>query len=230
MDRLIGVGLYTPAEAARLLQVPSRKIVRWLRGHSIGEKSYAALWQPEISLDTSDLVLGFRDLMEVRVANAFIKVGVSAIRVRKAIEIAREMLDDDHPLATNRFRTDGREIFLHVIEHDEIGEPKERLLNLFRRQYEFRGIIEPILKSVDFDQTGVPILWWPRGRQAQIVLDPTRAFGQPIETSSSVPTAILASAAKAYGLKGAAAAYDVSEVAVARATEFESSVEHRLAA
>lgn len=230
MDGLIGVGTYTPAEAGRLLHVNPAKISRWLRGHTAGGKKYEPLWTPEIELDDDRIFLGFRDLMEVRVVNAFIRAGVSAIRVRSAIHLAQDIVGRDHPLATNRFRTDGREIFLHVIETDEAGKERERLLNLFKRQYEFKDIIDPILKTVDFGEDGNPLLWWPCGRRLNVVLDPARSFGQPIDAASSVPTAVLAAAAKVEGIHGAATAYAVSDASVRRAIEFESSMEQRLAA
>jgi hypothetical protein len=119
MDNLIGVGVYPPAQAGRLLHVRPSKISRWLRGHSVQGKAYGPLWTPEISLGDERVFLGFRDLMEVRVADAFIRAGVSAIRVRATITAAREVIGQDHPLSTDRFRTDGREIFLHIIETDE---------------------------------------------------------------------------------------------------------------
>lgn len=230
MGELIGLGTYTLAEAGRLLGVRPGKIARWLRGHKLGEKTYEPLWTPEIDLGDDRVFLGFRDLMEVRVADAFIREGVSAMRVRATIEIAREMLGQDHPLSTDRFRTDGREIFLRVIERDEDGNEREKLLNLFRRQYEFREIIEPILKTVQFGEDGSPRLWWPAGARAKIVVDPARAFGAPIEADSSVPTAILAAAAKHQGLREAAAAYAVSQASVKRAVEFEAGLEQRKAA
>jgi hypothetical protein len=46
-------------------------------------------------LDDDQLILGFRDLMEVRVADAFIRAGVSAIRVRSAIQVAKEVVGSD---------------------------------------------------------------------------------------------------------------------------------------
>jgi hypothetical protein len=119
MDNLIGVGVYPPAQAGRLLHVRPSKISRWLRGHSVQGKAYEPLWTPEISLGDERVFLGFRDLMEVRVADAFIRDGVSAIRVRATITAAREVIGQDHPLSTDRFRIDGREIFLHIIETDE---------------------------------------------------------------------------------------------------------------
>lgn len=230
-DRLIGVGLYTPAEAGKLLRIPSAKISRWLRGHYIRGKYYPPLWTPEISLGDDRVFLGFRDLMEVRVADAFIQVGVSAIRVRTAIEAAIDVIGRDRPLSTNRFRTDGREIFLHIVEEDSDGEKREFLLNLFRKQFEFNTILDPILKSVDFGSDGNPLAWWPAGRQLNVVIDPARSFGQPIDASSSVPTAVLAAAAKHDGgIRNAALAYDVSETAIRHAIEFETMMEQRLAA
>lgn len=230
MDGLIGVGLYTPAEAGRLLHIPAGRITRWLRGHEIGGKHYEALWEPEVNLGDDRVFLGFRDLMEVRVADAFIKNGVSAIRVRAAIKLAQNVIEQDHPLSTNRFLTAGREIFLQVIDTDEEGNQRERLLNLFRRQYEFKGILEPILKSVDFGKDGNPKLWWPAGRRTNIIIDPERSFGAPIDGETSVPTSVLATAAKEMGLADTAKAYEVPLASVRRAVEFEAMMEQRLAA
>jgi hypothetical protein len=39
---LVGIGLYTPAEAGRLIQVRPAKLARWLRGHSIKGKALRA--------------------------------------------------------------------------------------------------------------------------------------------------------------------------------------------
>lgn len=230
MGDLIGVGLYTPAEAGRLLGVPASKISRWLRGHAVGNKHYPPLWQSQVDLGDGRVFLGFRDLMEVRVADAFIRQGVSAIRVRAAIELAREATGGDHPLSTDKFRTDGREIFLRIVETGADGEEREHLLNLFRRQYEFKGIIDPILKTVDFGDDGNPLVWWPAGRRSNVVVDPARAFGQPIDAISSVPTVVLAAAAQLEGIEGAASAFDVSEGSIRRAVEFEATLGLRMAA
>lgn len=230
MQELIGVGLYTPAEAGRLLHIPAPKIARWLRGHEMAGKRYEPLWESQVNLGDGRVFLGFRDLMEVRVASAFIQNGVPAVRVRSAIEMAQEVIAQSHPLSTNRFLTAGREIFLHVIETDEDGIEREKLLNLFKRQYEFKGILDPILKAVDFADDGYPARWWPVGRRGNIVVDPARSFGAPIDAETSVPTKILATAGEHMGISHAAKAYEVPEGAVRRAMEFEATMGQRLAA
>ena len=85
VEGLVGVGLYTPAEAARLLRIPASKIVRWLRGHDANGRWYERLWQPQVQLGDGRVYLGFRDLMELRTAHAFMEAGVSAIMIRRAI-------------------------------------------------------------------------------------------------------------------------------------------------
>ncbi|RWX74426.1 hypothetical protein EPK99_24905 [Neorhizobium lilium] len=225
MDGLIGIGLYTPAEAGRLLHVPSAKISRWLNGHTLKGREYPALWTPSVQLNDSDrTILGFRDLMEIRVADAFIRAGVSSIQVRAAINYAREILGEQYPLSAERFRTDGRSILLRVFEKDADGVERERLLNLFRRQYEFKEIIDPLLKTVDFDDHGSPKLWYPAGRRVNIIIDPLRAFGQPIDGVTSVPTTVLATSASEFGIEETSIAYDVPESSVRRAVEFEHSL------
>jgi hypothetical protein len=149
---LIGIGTYTPAEASQLLGVSSARISRWLRGHDVGETHYPRLWRPQIDLGDGRVYLGFRDLMEVRVANAFIERGLSSQKVRRAIEIAQPMLAQERPLSTARFKTDGRTVFLQVLKEDG----SDQMIDLFRSQHVFREIIEPSLRNIDFDDEGVP--------------------------------------------------------------------------
>lgn len=226
-SQLIGVGLYTPAEAARLTGIPAGKISRWLRGHSAHGKHYDPLWAPQIQIEDDDeIYLGFRDLMEVRVADAFIKRNLSAQKVRRAIEIARDLVGEQRPLSTTRFRTDGRTVFLQVLREDG----SDQLIDLFKSQFAFKEIIEPSLKNIEFED-GVPIRWWPLGKSARIVLDPNRAFGAPIESESSVPTSVLANSVSAEGsVEAAARVWDVPQSSVKRALDFQRKLEHSLAA
>ena len=93
-----------------------------------------------------------------------------------------------HPFCTNRFVTDGREIFVEL--HRETGEPS--LVEIVNRQAVFAQIIRPFLKGLEFaDGTGL-VRWWPLGEQRSVVLDPTRNFGRPIVARHGVPTEVLA--------------------------------------
>lgn len=217
---LIGIGLYTPAEAGRLLNVPGRKISRWLKGHKVKNQWYEPLWHPQIDLEDDRVYLGFRDLMEMRTAHAFIHAGVSAYMIRRAIQEARNFIEDERPLSTTKFRTDGRSIFLEIAGEEDDA----KLLNLFTKQYAFKRIVDASLKGVDFDGI-IPVRWWPTSRQSGILIDPERSFGQPIDAESGVPTAVLAAAASAEGApERAAEIWRVPTRSVRRAVEFESKL------
>jgi uncharacterized protein (DUF433 family) len=224
---LIGLGLYTPAEAERLTGIRSSKIIRWLRGHEVSGSFYQALWLPQVDLQDGHVYLWFRDLMEVRVADAFISRGLSPQKVRRAIQIAREMVGEERPLSTTRFRTDGRTVFLQVLTE----EGDHKLIDLFRSQFSFREIIERSLTNLEMDDEGIPARWWPVGRAKKILVDPTRAFGQPIEVDSGVPATVLAAAAKAEGsVEAAARAWRVPVASIRRAVEFDDASQRRMAA
>lgn len=219
-SELLGIGLYTPAEAARLLRIPSAKIVRWLRGHEANGKWYDRLWQPQVDLKDERVYLGFRDLMELRTAHAFMAAGVSAMMIRRAIEEASRLIGDERPLSTTKFRTDGRSIFIEIA--DEYGD--HRLLDLFKRQFVFKQIVETSLRGVEFDGIS-PSRWWPGSKDRKVLIDPQRSFGQPIEADTGVPTATLAAAAKAEGSAAAASKlWQVPIQAVVRAIWFEDRI------
>ncbi len=220
---LLGIGMYTPAEAGRLTAVPSSKIRRWLRGHSLGRKHYERLWQPQIDIGDDEVYLGFRDLIEVRVVDAFIRAGLSAQKIRRAIAIAQDRYGIDHPLSTHQFRTDGRNVFLLLADEDQ-----DRIVDLFRNQYAIRQVLEPSFKGLEYGPGGVPVRWRV---SPGVVIDPEHAFGQPVDRDSLVPTAVLADGAAAEGSPGAAAiAFDVPVQAVKRAIAFERSLAHSKAA
>src|SRR5258707_11700235 len=99
---LVGLGLYSPGEAAALTHIPVPKIRRWLCGHVIGDKDYPALWRSQLEkFEMEQLYLSFLDLVQLRVAKAFIDAGLSPQKVRRAIEYGA---DRDPPRAQDRWR------------------------------------------------------------------------------------------------------------------------------
>ncbi|KPF70185.1 hypothetical protein IP69_09875 [Bosea sp. AAP35] len=216
---LVGLGLYSPADAARLIKVPAAKLTRWLKGHGSGNRTYPPLWTRQIEPIDGGLYLGFLDLIQSRMTAAFIAAGLSPQKVRHALVLAKDLIENDHPFATSRFKTDGRTLLLEALTDTEEDRP---LVDLFKRgQYVMRNVIEPSLKGIDFE-TDIAVRWWPRGRSQDIVLDPKRQFGQPIVDSFGVPTSVLSAAASAEGsVAKAAEIYRVTPEAVRRAVDFE---------
>jgi uncharacterized protein (DUF433 family) len=221
---LVGVGLYTPTEAATLTSIPSKKIRRWLRGHTIGDTEYPALWKSNLAdqIDLESLYLSFLDLVQLRMVDAFISAGLSAQKVRRAIEYGTKIVASDYPFANAKFRTDGKTVILHVL--DDTGD--EHLIDLFKHgQYLMQKVIEPSLKGLEFDRDDMAARWWPMGRSKGIVIDPRRQFGTPIDDATGVPTSVLAYAARAEGsIAQAAKMFMVPQSSVSRAVAFEEQL------
>jgi uncharacterized protein (DUF433 family) len=220
---LLNTGLYTVPEAARLTRVSVGKIRRWLKGYNFrsGERVHHsnAVWQGELQPMENKLALSFRDLLELRFVDAFIRLGVSWRTMRRAHAKAQKQLNTTHPFCSNRIFTDGRSILLRQGEEDS----DQVLVNLVTNQGEFSRIVEPFRKELEF--SGTDIIWWPLGRERQIVVDPKRNFGQPTVAHSGVPSQVLARSAKANASKELVAKwYEVQPEEVRDAVEFEQSL------
>src|SRR5436305_6279153 len=109
-ESLLGLGVYSVPEAARLTGVSSRRIRRWLQGYSYSAggapHTSPPLWRRQIASQES-LILSFRDLLEVRFVDAFRRHGVGWKAIRVAAECAAEIVQDSYPFSTRRFKTDG---------------------------------------------------------------------------------------------------------------------------
>ncbi|WP_375463070.1 hypothetical protein [uncultured Methylobacterium sp.] len=173
----LGIGYYTVPEASRLLRVPARTINRWLGGYTDTSKGIETemppLWQPELPAFGNHIELGFRDLVELRFVNAFLEAGLGLLTIRNCIAVARECVDDARPFSTQRFRTDGRTIFLESLHQRGEGD----MLDLRKGQYVLKAAIERTFRDLDIAHDAVT-RWRPHRGRKSVVIDPTRAFGQ----------------------------------------------------
>lgn len=219
---LIGVGLYTWSEAARLVGVRAVELRRWLRGYSFPGKDAARhmppLWERDLASADVD-GMSFQDLLEARVVLALRQEGLSLQFIRRAREMAGLIFGTPHPFSTNFILTDGRSVFAQTPAE---REGKERVLDIVRRQLAFNKVLAPSLRGVVFDENERAIRWFPMPRREAVVIDPKIAFGKPIVTEGHVRTDILADAVTVEGSKlRVARLYEVPLEAVEAAVDFE---------
>ena len=217
----LGIGFYTVPEAARLLKIPGRNIARWLGGYSHHGKNgivdIPPLWTPELPGTETHLEMSFRDLIELRFIQAFIKAGLGLKSIRHCLAYARECVNDPRPFSTQSFQTDGRTIFLDSANHAGASE----LLDLKKQQYVLKQVIERSLKDLDIEGDAV-VRWRPFRGKDSIIIDPARAFGQPVASAYGVQTIALAQAVTAEAsLQRVAKIYEVPVGIVRDAVKFE---------
>ena len=218
-------GIYAVGDAARLTNVSTGRIRRWLRGYRYRsrKKAYSSppLWQGQWEPIDGSLALGFLDLIEIRFVDAFLKAGVSWSTLRTARARAQQIFNASHPFCTHGFMTDGREVFVEL--HRQTGEPS--LVEIVKRQQVFAQIIKPFLKGLEFAAGSGLVRWWPLGDKRQVVLDPTRNFGRPILARHGIPTEVLAKAAAASGSVAEVVRwFEVPEAEIQDAIDFEQQL------
>lgn len=186
---LIGAGIYPLHHAARLVGVEPRAVRRWLWGYDRNYKGARARSEPlwHTQHEDEDLpggVIGFRDLLELRMVASFVQHGVSLRVIRATADAARAHFGSDYPLTNQRFLTDGKRIFLEAVEKS--GE--ERMVDVLRKQYVFSAIIKPSLYAgIEYGEDGAR-RWFPVPKRREVVLDPALQFGTPVLASVGIPT------------------------------------------
>lgn len=218
-DSLSNVGLYTVPMAARLLGEQPRIVRSWLEGYSNSDAQPIIKRQlPPIGGRT---VFGFLDLVEARFVKHFCDLGLSPQSIRKVAVKLRLKHREDHPFAThNRFRTDGRKIFLEVAESEE----ERRILDVMTDNFVMAQVIDQSLFETILYAKDLAYRWQPVRGLPLIVLDPKIAFGKPVIRDTWVPTSALYNAFKVDGRTAAADEFEVSSDAVDQAIEFERAM------
>ncbi|MBK6851722.1 MAG: DUF433 domain-containing protein [Burkholderiales bacterium] len=204
----LGLGVYNLADAARLIRIDRRSIKRWMYGYThshrngeeVEQRHAAPLWSPQYTSDElGERVIGFHDLLELRVVRQFVDHGVPLQVVRRCLDTARELFGTDYPLTRRSFVTDGATIYVESIEAARTsGEIEDgHLLNLRSRQYAFKAIIKDSLYAGIEYEGGTARRWYPEPRTKAVVVDPALQFGQPIVEACGVPTVTLYTAFEA---------------------------------
>lgn len=173
---------YSLAETARLTELSSSRVRRWLQGYSY---SYSVADGQEIRHGSQEPVVergrtsgtsyaSFLDLIDLLFVKRFLDHGFGLPTVRRALDEAREHLGTDH-FARRTFFTSGKSIFLQM---DNRGKYIIKLMS--GGQWAIADIIINLAKRIDFDEaTDFARRWYPWGKNRPIVIDPLISFGRP---------------------------------------------------
>ena len=228
-ESLLGVGLYTIPQAARLLRLSSQKLRRWADGYLFLSDGARRRSEPLIHRDLQEredeVILTFQDLLELHMVRFFRSEGVSIQTIRKAAEQATLLYKTTHPFTVKGFETDGKSIFATLEEQGVEGISKAELLqDLIRSQMVMESIARPFFRQIEFEEME-PSRWFPNGKGGGIVIDPQRSFGKPIEKVSGIPTETLYNMARGgEKIENIAHWYKIDVETVHEAVRYENSL------
>lgn len=128
-------------------------------------------------------MLSFRNLVEIQVLRALREThGVRLDTIRKAIVFMKKTLRVDHPLASARMQTDGKDLFVNLVE---------ALVRTDDGQVVFEKVLSEHLERVEW-KGDAPVRLYPfprRGSTATrtVVLDPQIRWGRPVLAGTAIP-------------------------------------------
>lgn len=191
---LLETPLYNAVYAAKLSELSTGRVLRWLRGYDF---KYSAGPQHEIKKTHKEPIIAriskfegsyasFLDLIDLLFVKRFLDYGVSLQKIRKAFEEAKNIVGGHH-FAQKNFFTDGRNIYLQVKNN------AEALLELLSDgQWVIASIIKELAYKIEFDKpSGFAKRWYPCGQDGLIVIDPFISFGNPSIIKRGTSTAVV---------------------------------------
>lgn len=188
---------YSVAEASRYLSIPPATLRSWVVGRKYPTDSGPRFFKPVIQLPGDVRAgLSFVNLIEAHVLDAIRRHHqVSLSKIREAIHYLRKHFSSVHPLAEQRFQTDGIDLFI-----DKFGQ----LINVTQSgQIALRELLKAHLHRVEHDASGTAVRLYPFTRKRDlhepkvVVIDPHISYGRPVLVGTGIPTAIVAERYKA---------------------------------
>jgi uncharacterized protein (DUF433 family) len=229
--------VYRMAEAARLTQYCRLTVKRWTLGGTYryqGEvrRSPGMIGCAPRRVGGTPLVT-FRQLLSMRVVKGMRAAGLPLRTVRRIAMMAAAASGDPVPLATQRFRTDGAEVFLALDQARRSGgEPDapgfdHDAYDAESWEFVFNDMLDRALfRDVDWVD-GMPARWWPMGHDRSVALDPRVLGGMPHIAGRHVLTTVVAADMRTFcdgeaAIATVAAVHGISAQQVRDAVRFEN--------
>ena len=230
---LLGKGIYSYSSAARIVDAYPQSVRRWSEGYSFKPRnkkdrstSPPLLLTPITQYDESS-VLTFEQLVEILFVRLFRVQGVAMPVIRAAALRASHLFNSNHPFAVEGLKTDGIDIF-HIRDSDVDDLSHAALVeSLAKGQMVMGNIALPYFKKLRYDNL-VASQYWPLGEDRNIVIDPERSFGEPIDARTGTPSRIMYGRFKAGDpVERIAYWYNASQASVQDAIEFETQTREK---
>ncbi len=183
------VPLYTVADAARIVGVPTSTFASWTQGYVRKFADRPAVTGHSIityvaAQGARQPTIPFVGLAEAMVLAAFRRNRVPIQRIRPALRQLESDIGVAHALASRKLYTDGAELLSDYGE-SHVGTEEARLVrNLVvvrNNQLVFVEVIQSYLRRIEYADDGyAALIRVPAYERAEVVADPTRAFGAPI--------------------------------------------------
>ncbi|GCL40346.1 DUF433 domain-containing protein [Anabaena sp. FACHB-1250] len=187
------IAIYSISDAAKYLRIPVGTIRSWTVSISNGSNFSKPLI---LTQDIKPKLLSFTNLVEIHVLRAIRKHHqMQRDKVRIALDYIEEKFQVLHPLASEKFSTNGVDLFI------------EKYASLFNASEYWRTDLKSTFNThfqrIEFDKNGFAMKLFPFTASQEennpriVVIDPRIAFGRLVIAETGIPTTVLAQRLKA---------------------------------
>ena len=188
---------YGFGEAAHYLRIPVNTLRNWIHGWHYDTATGEKRSRPLIHLPQRGVpALSFLNLVEAHVLDAIRREHrIPMYKVRKALDYVQKHFPSKHPLAEEKFETDGIDLFVsrfdNLIAASQAG------------QLALRELLDGHLQRIEHDKQGLAVRLYPFTRKRTldeprvVVIDPYLSFGRPVLAGTGITTSIIAERYKA---------------------------------
>ena len=172
-DSRFSTGVLDVSDAARFLGIPRPTLRRWAFGYAHGD----ALLHVVDAGGRREAQVTFIAMAEAHVLEALRLAGVRVARIRPALNRLAEQFGREYVLVAPNLATDGIDVLWDFSRTEE----GQGLMEGHTGQMVMREIVEDYLKYLTWADDGFPRMLELRYCQpSKVVMDPYRAFGQPL--------------------------------------------------
>lgn len=185
----VEIPLYTIPDAARIVGVPASTMATWAKGYArrpagrspVGVEPAITCFEPERH---GAPVIPFVGLAESLTLAAVRRSGVPMQHTRPALDALERAIGIEHALASRRLYSDGAELLLEYGERhrgSSEGDTALELVEVRSGQTVFAEALATYLSRIEYGADGyAKLIHVPVYEHAEVVADPSRAFGAPI--------------------------------------------------
>lgn len=165
----IGEGIFLVRDIAKILNLPTSKIRRWL--NEFWNKRFSNSTYNYSFGDKGNEAVNFYTLIEFITFSALRNNNISAQHIQKFHQYLTTKLKTPFPFATTKISTDQVSVYYETFNEYVKYDGKN--------QISLKKILEPFLLKIDFNQENIAERYFPLGKDHSIVIDPKHQFGQP---------------------------------------------------
>lgn len=179
--------VYTISQTAKLADVHSNTVRRWLYGEDSVSTKMRPVFRGKDKLKENKAEVSFLQLAEIVVVSRFRQRKVKLDTLRQAHAYASAVLNLEYPFAWLNLKTDG----VHVFSDFEKIHPGSSLLTLDKKgQLTLPGNVIKALELFDYEEE-FAARWYPIGKNVPIVIDPRYGAGRPTIPDRRLPIAMI---------------------------------------